>query len=226
MTDHINHNSIKLTRAVNTLFAFTRDAYQSEFGDDASHKREFCRRVAEKYAALAGLKVVNAEEIDHSNEITSDYIDGDGESRCNCGGYVDWENPNRGGRGYYCVKCGKRKFSKSEPTAKPSCKKPTLIPASNPLTTKATALAEQIIELADSPDLPSAGIEYAESVAGKARNILESVESENRATSGQVGALQNMLAGLVRWFNRRGYDDGRGIGDDPMDDYMQFGDFC
>lgn len=151
---NINHTSVKLTRAVNDLFAFTADCYRDEFGDDNSHKREFCRRIAERYAELIGCNVVDVAKLKS-----------------------DVESTHRG--------------TGSLPK----------IATANTLATKATALAEQIIELADSPDLPSAGIDYAESVADKARDILESVESENRATSGQIEALQNMLDGLERWFH-------------------------
>lgn len=153
-SDHINYNSIKLTRAVKSLFAFTGDCYREEFGDDRSHKREFCRRIAEHYARLIGCKVVDAAKL--KSEIESTYR-------------------------------GPEKFDTRIQTAKPSA-------------TEAINLAEQIIELADSPDLPSAAIDFAESVADKARDILENVEYENRATSGQIEALQNMLNGLERWF--------------------------
>lgn len=151
--DHVNQASIKHTRAVNALFAFTRDAYESEFGDDKSQQREFCRRVAEKYAELIGCEVVDVAKL--KSDIEATY---------------------RGPRSL-----------------------PKIITV-NPLATKATTLAERIIELADSPDLPPAAIDYAESVANKARSIAERIESENMVTSGQMAALENMLDGLQRWF--------------------------
>lgn len=150
--NHIDETSLKLTRAVNTLFALTRDAYESEFGGDSSHKRAFCRRVAEKYATMVGCKVVE-----------------------------DRPKPK----------------PKPQYVGSPAISLP--LGTSKQVET-AISLAEEIIDLSESPDLPSAGIGYAESVADKARDIMESVESENRATGGQIEALENMLDGLQRWF--------------------------
>lgn len=61
-------------------------------------------------------------------------------------------------------------------------------------------MVEEICDLADDIELPDAAIDYAESVAEKARSIGESVEERGSCTEGQLEALDNMLVGLKRWF--------------------------
>ena len=65
----------------------------------------------------------------------------------------------------------------------------------------AISIAEEIIDLSQHGDLPSNGIDYAESVAEKARSIANSVEENAYATEGQIQALENMLEGLQKWFH-------------------------
>ena len=148
MTGHINHASIKFTRAVKSLSAFAGDCYREEFGDDKSHQREFARRLAEHFAGLVGCEVVE-------------------------------------------------KRAAKPPTA--ASKRIAIVPVESPVAREAIELAEEIIGIAESGDVPSAGIDFAESVAGRARDIMETVESSKRATSGQIAALENMLDGLKRW---------------------------
>lgn len=65
----------------------------------------------------------------------------------------------------------------------------------------AQSLIEEIVEMAEREDLPSAGIEFAESVSAKAQSIGETIEERGgEATSAQLAALENMHAGLCRWF--------------------------
>lgn len=51
-------------------------------------------------------------------------------------------------------------------------------------------------------DVPERGEKYAESVREKAADIAERVEEMNFVTQGQLGALENMHAGLCRWVER------------------------
>lgn len=62
----------------------------------------------------------------------------------------------------------------------------------------ALAIVEQICDLADSGDIPEAGIEFAESVADRARDIGETIEERQYATDNQINALSNMLDALGR----------------------------
>lgn len=219
MTDHINHDSIKLTRAVKSLFAMTGDAYESEFGDDGSHKREFCRRIAEHYAGLIGCKVVDVDgNANHQQSSANEVVYGIG-IEYSPGEFGMTNGPTPDLKKMLAVEpesdseriirfSGDRKSCPITEVAyvavsgvwQPIIKKRRPIQTANPSATEATALAEEIIELADSEDLPSAAIDFAESVAYKARDILAAVESENRATPGQIEALKNMLDGLERWF--------------------------
>lgn len=64
---------------------------------------------------------------------------------------------------------------------------------------EAKDLIEEIGDLAGS--ICEAGQSFAESVSGKAADILESVEQFGCATDGQLQALENMLNGLQRWFH-------------------------
>lgn len=65
---------------------------------------------------------------------------------------------------------------------------------------EALRIAEEIEDLAESPDLPSAGVDFAESVSEKAASIAETIEDTGEVTDAQWNALNNMLAGLRRWF--------------------------
>jgi hypothetical protein len=64
----------------------------------------------------------------------------------------------------------------------------------------AIAIAEEIIELSESEELPERAIEFAESVAGRARDILATIEERGEATTNQLTALENMRTGLQKWF--------------------------
>jgi hypothetical protein len=64
---------------------------------------------------------------------------------------------------------------------------------------QALRLVEDICDLAESGDIPTAGRDYAESVAERARSIGETIEERGRVTEAQVNALENMLSGLERW---------------------------
>jgi hypothetical protein len=63
----------------------------------------------------------------------------------------------------------------------------------------ALALAEQIEDLAN--ELPEEGWDFGESVVEKANYIARNIEAHNRVTDKQIGALENMLDGLKRWFH-------------------------
>lgn len=63
----------------------------------------------------------------------------------------------------------------------------------------ALAIAEEIEELAG--QLPPEGEDFGESVAAKASDIADNIRRHGRVTDAQLSALENMLAGLNRWFS-------------------------
>lgn len=58
--------------------------------------------------------------------------------------------------------------------------------------------ANNIIEMTG--DLPEAGYDFGESVAEKCRSMIENLERTRRVTPAQKTALDNMEAGVCRWF--------------------------
>lgn len=63
----------------------------------------------------------------------------------------------------------------------------------------AVELAIDIQRLAE--DLPDEGEDFGLSVAEKAADIAANIEQHERVTDGQWSALENMMAGLQRWFH-------------------------
>ena len=63
---------------------------------------------------------------------------------------------------------------------------------------EALAIAEEIEALAS--ELPEDGEDFGTSVTEKAADIARNIEAHNRVTDKQLDALENMLAGLQRWF--------------------------
>lgn len=65
---------------------------------------------------------------------------------------------------------------------------------------EAIEIANYIIDL--SPDVPSAGTDFAESVREKAEDIRATILERECVTDGQIDALENMKDGLDRWLHR------------------------
>lgn len=63
---------------------------------------------------------------------------------------------------------------------------------------EAMELCDEILDLID--ELPDRAQDFAESVGEKVRSIRETVEQRGMATDGQLTALENMKAGVERWF--------------------------
>lgn len=53
----------------------------------------------------------------------------------------------------------------------------------------------------DSADVPEEGEDFADGVANKALDIMETIERTGRVTPGQESALLNMRRGLDRWLS-------------------------
>lgn len=70
---------------------------------------------------------------------------------------------------------------------------------------EALKIANEIIEKAESGDVPFEGQEFAESVCEKARGIYETVNERRSVTHKQLTSLSNMLDGLDRWLERVNY---------------------
>jgi hypothetical protein len=70
-------------------------------------------------------------------------------------------------------------------------------------------LPEEVVEALDlvdsienlAGDLPEEGRDFGESVTEKANDIAENIRRHRRVTDKQLGALENMLGGLERWFD-------------------------
>lgn len=63
----------------------------------------------------------------------------------------------------------------------------------------ALEIADSILMLVD--DLPEEGEDFGLSVAEKAESIAANIRKHRRVTDGQLNALENMLAGVERWFD-------------------------
>lgn len=65
---------------------------------------------------------------------------------------------------------------------------------------RALEIAEEIQDLAE--ELPERAEEFAASITEQAGEIAADIEEHGRVTERQAGALQNMLDGVQRWFDR------------------------
>jgi len=88
-----------------------------------------------------------------------------------------------------CPKCAADKLAAADPR--------TQEPAAADVK-EALDMAAEIEELAG--ELPEAGSEFGESVSEKASEIAANIRTHNRCTESQFEALDNMLAGVQRWF--------------------------
>lgn len=61
----------------------------------------------------------------------------------------------------------------------------------------AIELCNEILDKLD--ELPEAAEEFSDSIKNKVLDIHEWVDSRNHCTKAQMGALENMLAGVERW---------------------------
>ena len=61
---------------------------------------------------------------------------------------------------------------------------------------------ESIIEEIENHDWPDAGMDFAESVRGKLRDMAATIEERRAVTDGQVTAIENMGSGVRRWTER------------------------
>ena len=69
---------------------------------------------------------------------------------------------------------------------------------------EAEELVDDINELTEALDCSDneTAIDFAQSVQGKAEDILASIMAVNHATDGQLTALRNMKEGLQKWADR------------------------
>lgn len=147
----------KLIEMATDVFSLAGVVYRDNFGSDKQYQKEFCRRVAERFAEKIGRKVINVQVVKKA---------------------ID--DANRGPRDDAKI----------------------ITTSQSDRARKALSIAEEIIDLSESADLPDNGMEFAESVAEKARSISENIEENNFVVSdGQYTALENMLDGLQRWFH-------------------------
>lgn len=94
---------------------------------------------------------------------------------------------------------------KNHPLAKKKPQKPVIL--QHPAVTEQDHVVqyaldqyERIIDAKDDPDLPIAGIDFAESVAARASGIAATIEVSGVVTTAQKEALENMEDGLLWWF--------------------------
>ena len=66
--------------------------------------------------------------------------------------------------------------------------------------TEAIERIDQI--LADIPNIPDAGADFAESVEEKLSSIRETISKKGRVTDRQEDAIENMGAGVMKWVDR------------------------
>ncbi len=74
-------------------------------------------------------------------------------------------------------------------------------PATDPEVAEALELCDLVISMID--DLPTAGVEFGESVGDRVRGIAETIDHTGVVTANQRNALDNMRAGIERWLDRR-----------------------
>lgn len=92
------------------------------------------------------------------------------------------------------------KINELNPPATRNCSPVSPPPSANQTDIEAAEeLISEIIDKAESPDFPDAGADFAESVAGRARGIGETIEQTGEVTPGQMTALRNMSDGLDAW---------------------------
>ena len=64
----------------------------------------------------------------------------------------------------------------------------------------AKAICKHIKRMVEDPDLPEAAEEFAASILEKSLSIHEWIETKGMATRPQIASLENMEAGLEKWF--------------------------